>query len=229
MLCAEGRLVFQPEPRRAREAIVPLVWDAGRPWEFALIIEPGDDTGLEACLQNDLLSKKEKRVCPKKASLNGLLVRGSERQSLQTPRLILRAGFLVIEDRLCRLVVDAATEEQQGECSEQDEPAGLRGWMEQLMKRSIELSGHRSMGSLSSLLPCGLTQTRTAGMDRMAGRVRRPQPKLVLDDSPSVKDEEHVESVDPEESLGRPKRKSRKSKSKIQLGGAFGLITVACR
>ena len=67
MLCAEGRLVFQPEPRRAPEAVLPLVWDAGRPWEFALIIEPGDDTGLEACLQNDLLSKNEKRVCPKKA------------------------------------------------------------------------------------------------------------------------------------------------------------------
>ena len=223
MLCAEGRLVFQPEPRRAPEAIVPLVWDAGRPWEFALIIEPGDDTGLEACLQNDLVSKKEKRVCPKKASLNGLLVRGSERQSLQTPRLILRAGFLVFEDRLCRLVIDASAEEDQGEFSEQDEQAGLRGWMEQFDRRGpIELSGSQVDGLIEQLASLAdLPKLELPGWTGWQVESGRPQPKLVLDDSPSVKDEEQVESVDPEESLGRPKRKSRKSKSKIQLGGSI--------
>ncbi|NBQ14939.1 MAG: hypothetical protein EBU31_10105, partial [Proteobacteria bacterium] len=34
MLCELGRLVLQPEPRRAPDDVVPLTWDGGRPWEF---------------------------------------------------------------------------------------------------------------------------------------------------------------------------------------------------
>lgn len=233
MLCAEGRLVFQPEPRRSPETVVPLVWDAGRPWEFALRVEPGDDTGLEACLENDLISKSEKRICPKKASLHGLLVRGSERQSLQTPRLILRAGFIVLNDRLCRLVIDAAAEEHQTEYSENDEPAAIRGWMEQFDRRGpIELSGSQIDGLIEQLASLAdLPKLELPGWTGWQVESGRPQPKLVLDDSPNVKDDQQDELIDPEASLGRPKRKSRKSKPKVQLGGKiwfdYGGIQIA--
>jgi hypothetical protein len=233
MLCAEGRLVFQPEPRRSPETVVPLVWDAGRPWEFALMVEPGDDTGLEACLENDLISKSEKRICPKKASLHGLLVRGSERQSLQTPRLILRAGFIVLGDCLCRLVIDAAAEEHQTEYSENDEPAAIRGWMEQFDRRGpIELSGSQIDGLIEQLASLAdLPKLELPGWTGWQVESGKPQPKLVLDDSPNVKEDQQDEFIDPEASLGRPKRKSRKSKPKVQLGGKiwfdYGGIQIA--
>ena len=137
--------------------------------------------------------------------------------------MILRAGFLVFEDRLCRLVIDASAEEDQGEFSEQDEQVGLRGWMEQFDRRGpIELSGSQVDGLIEQLASLAdLPKLELPGWTGWQVESGRPQPKLVLDDSPSVKDEEQVESVDPEESLGRPKRKSRKSKSKIQLGGSI--------
>ena len=153
MLCAEGRLVFQPEPRRAPEAVVPLVWDAGRPWEFALIIEPGDDTGLEACLQNDLLSKKEKRVCPKKASLNGLLVRGSERQSLQTPRLILRAAFLCSKIVCAGLLLMQLQRNSRASSQSKTNPQVFEaGWSNLIDEAQLNYLGLRLTGSLSNLL-----------------------------------------------------------------------------
>ena len=31
LLCETGRLVIQPEPRRAPEAVIPMTWDGGRP------------------------------------------------------------------------------------------------------------------------------------------------------------------------------------------------------
>jgi len=224
MLCEEGRLALQPEPRRAPETVVPLVWDAGRPWEFALVVEPGDDSGLAACLEHDLATGREKLVRPKKASLNGLLVRGSERRSLQAPRLILRAGFLVLGDRLARLVVASGSDDERPSLAEEDEPAGIRGWMEQFDRRGpIELAGSQIDGLIERL--AGLADVPRLDLPGWTGwqvESGRPQPKLVLDDSPAATvAAAGADAADPEAAIGRPRRRGRRGRPAVQLGGTI--------
>ena len=234
MLCEQGRLVLQPEPRRAPETVVPLVWDAGRPWEFALVVEPGDDSGLAACIEHDLATGKEKLARPKKASLDGLLVRGSERRSLQSPRLILRAGFLVLGDRLARLVVDPASAEGQSSPADEDDPSGIRGWMDQFDRRGpIELAGSQIDGLIERL--AGLADVPRLELPGWTGwqvESGRPQPKLFIDNSPAVESTAiGSEPVDPEATIGRPRRRSRRGRPAVQLGGTiwfdYGGILVA--
>ncbi|MFM8892660.1 MAG: hypothetical protein ACKOTB_13750 [Planctomycetia bacterium] len=57
LLCETGRLLMQPEPRRHPDLVVPLVWDGGRPWEFALVIEPGDSTSPRVQTLADLTAE----------------------------------------------------------------------------------------------------------------------------------------------------------------------------
>ena len=233
MLCEHGRLVLQPEPRRAPETVVPLVWDASRPWEFALVVEPGDDCGLEACLEHDLATGTQKLARPKKASLNGLLVRGSERRSLQAPRLILRAGFIVLGDRLARLVVDPAFTDGRTSLPEDDDPSGIRGWMDQFDRRGpIELAGSQIDGLIERL--AGLADVPRLELPGWTGwqvESGRPQPKLVLDDSPSVAATASAETVDPEATIGRSRRRPRRGRQAVQLGGTiwfdYGGILIA--
>jgi len=234
MLCEQGRLVLQPEPRRAPETVVPLVWDASRPWEFALVVEPEDDSGLEACLEDDLATGKKKLARPKKASLNGLLVRGSERRSLQAPRLILRAGFLVLGDRLTRLAVDPACAEERMTLPEDEDPSGIRGWMDQFDRRGpIELAGAQIDGLIERL--AGLADVPRLELPGWTGwqvESGRPQPKLILDDSSAVAaDAADAAAVDPEATIGRPRRRARRGRPAVQLGGTiwfdYGGILIA--
>ena len=233
MLCGEGRLLLQPEPRRAPETVVPLIWDAARPWEFALLVEPEDDTGLAACLEDDLITDERKRKLPrpKKASLSGMLVRGSERKSLQTPRLILRAGFVVMGDRLARLAVNPTGEEDRVELAEGDDPSGLRGWMEQFDRRGpIELAGAQIDGLIERLAGLAdLPRLELPGWTGWQIESGRPQPRLVLDDAASTASEEDL--VDPEATVGQPRRRSRRSRPKVNLGGTiwfdYGGIMIA--
>ncbi len=232
MLCGEGRLLLQPEPRRAPETVVPLIWDAGRPWEFSLQVEPGDDTGLAACLEDDLATgeRKRKLARPKKASLNGVLVRGSERKALSSPRLVLRAGFVVMGDRLARLAVDPNGIDQPASVPA-DGPTGLQGWLEQFDRRgAIELAGSQVDGLIERL--AGLANLPRLDLPGWTGwqiESGRPQPKLVLDDAASTAAEDAA--VDPEAAVGQPRRRSRRSRPKVQLGGTiwfdYGGILIA--
>ena len=106
MLCETGRLVVQPEPRRQPELVEPLAWDGSRPWEFALVLEPDDDGSLRAALEEDSAlddGVAPRRRPPAKATLRGMLVRGSQRKDIKEPRAILRSGLIVFPDRLARL------------------------------------------------------------------------------------------------------------------------------
>ena len=105
MLCEAGRLVLQPEPRRNPDLVVPLVWDGGRPWEFALVLEPDDVVSTRAETLADMAEADRPLPRPGRATLRGMLVRGSERKDLRTPRAILRSGLIVFEDRLARLAM----------------------------------------------------------------------------------------------------------------------------
>jgi len=128
-LCETGRLVVQPEPRRAPEQVVPLVWDAGRPWEFAFVVEPDDDD-VRPVRRHQPLADDEPPPRPAKATLRGMLVRGSQRKELNEPRAILKAGLVVFADRIARLAVPDAG------------AAAAIGWIDQFERRGpIEVAG----------------------------------------------------------------------------------------
>jgi len=135
MLCETGRLVLQPEPRRNPDLVVPLVWDGGRPWEFALVLEPDDVASTRAETVADMAAEGKPLPRPGRATLRGMLVRGSERKDLRTPRAILRSGLIVFDDRLARLAV-----------------TGTGGWMDQFERRGpIEFSGSQVDGLIDRL------------------------------------------------------------------------------
>ena len=175
MLCEAGRLVIQPEPRRAPDHVVPLTWDAGRPWEFAFVLEPDDDDvrPSRAAADDDAPPR------PAKASLRGMLVRGSQRKDLREPRAILRAGVVVFADRIARL----AGPEDGGDAA---------GWIDQFDRRGpIEIAGAQADGLIERLAT--LADAPRVVLPAWTGwRIESgvPQPKLVLDDSPAIDDEE---------------------------------------
>ncbi|MFM9026041.1 MAG: SNF2-related protein [Planctomycetaceae bacterium] len=175
MLCEAGRLVLQPDPRRSADPAVSRTWDAGRPWEFAFVLEPDDD---------DLPRPRGPREPdaaqprPTKASLRGMLVRGSQRQDLREPLAILGAGLVVFADRVARL----ALPEYGGD---------VAGWIDQFDRRGpIELAANQADGLIERLAT--LADAPRMVLPAWTGwRVESgaPQPKLVLDDSPSVEDD----------------------------------------
>jgi superfamily II DNA or RNA helicase len=187
MLCEAGRLVMQPEPRRAPEEIVPLAWDGGRPWELAFIIGPDDDELPRSARASD----DEPPRRPSKATLTAALVRGSQRKTLDEPRVILKAGIVVFADRIARL--------EAGEAA---------SWIDQFERRGpIELSASQCDGLVERLAM--LADVPRVVLPAWTGwRIESgaPRPKLVLDDSPVV-------------SLDETDNGKRRSASRVQLAG----------
>ena len=206
MLCETGRLVLQPEPRRNPDLVVPLVWDGGRAWEFALVLEPDDVASTRAETIADMAAEGKPLPRPGRATLRGMLVRGSERKDLRTPRAILRSGLIVFDDRLARLAV-----------------TGTGGWMEQFERRGpIEFSGSQVDGLIDRLaMVADLPRLELPGWTGWQIESGAPRPKLVLDDSPTVSLDAEDEMVPPDEDGGgraiRPAR--RRSTPRVQLAG----------
>jgi superfamily II DNA or RNA helicase len=206
MLCEQGRLVLQPEPRRAPDVVLPLAWDGGRAWEFALVLDPDDPNPLTAGTSDD-----EDRPSPKpaRATLRGMLARGSQRKSLEEPRAILRAGLVIFSDRIARL--DA------GEAG---------GWLEQFERRGdIELASSHVDGLIERL--AGFANLPRVHLPAWTGwRIESgpPRPKLVLEDTPAVIEEE---DADPAPSG----RRRRGGATRVNLAGRiwfdYGGILVA--
>ncbi|MFM8414160.1 MAG: hypothetical protein ACKOCX_05490, partial [Planctomycetota bacterium] len=191
LLCETGRLVVQPEPRRAPDEIVPLAWDGGRPWELAFVVEPDDDD-LPGRRRDDDPDAPPPR--PAKATLTAALVRGSQRKDLRAPRAILKAGIVVFSDRIARL-----------------EAGDAAAWIDQFERRGpIELSAAHCDGLIERL--ASLAALPRVVLPAWTGwRIESgpPQPKLVLDDSPAVSDEEP----------GPAGARRRRAQPRVQLAG----------
>jgi len=172
-LCASGRLLLQPEPRRSPETVVPLFWDAGRPWEFAFVLEPDDDA-LRPPRGDDADAPPPR---PAKATLRGMLVRGSQRVELREALLILGSGLVVFRDRIARL-----------QSTGDDLATTATGWVEQFERRGpIEISAAHTDGLVERL--AGLAAPPRLVLPAWTGwRIDSgpPQPKLVLDDAPAI-------------------------------------------
>jgi superfamily II DNA or RNA helicase len=198
LLCETGRLVLQPEPRRNPDLVVPLVWDGGRPWEFALVLEPGDPDGIRAETLADMTAEAPLPK-PGRATLRGMIVRGSERKDLRTPRAILRSGLIVFDDRLARLTTD-----------------GTAGWMDQFERRGpLEFPGAQVDGLIDRLAQLAdLPRLELPGWTGWRIESGSPRPKLVLDDSPRV-------SLDGEEgdTEGPARMPRRRAAPRVQLAG----------
>ena len=206
MLCETGRLVLQPEPRRNPDLVVPLVWDNGRPWEFALVLEPDDVASTRAETVADMAAESKPLPRPGRATLRGMLVRGSERKDLRTPRAILRSGLIVFEDRLARLTV-----------------TGTGGWMDQFERRGpIEFSGAQVDGLIDRMaLLADLPRLELPSWTGWRIESGAPRPKLVLDDSPTVSlDAEEEPMLLEGDDDARPVRPARRrSTPRVQLAG----------
>jgi superfamily II DNA or RNA helicase len=202
LLCETGRLVLQPEPRRQPEHVVALTWDGSRPWEFAFVLEPDDEDvrparGLSGTGEDDVLPR------PAKATLSGMLVRGSQRKGLDAPRAILRCGLVVFADRIARLALpDPGTA-----------GASVTGWIDQFERRGpIPLAGGQVDGLIERL--AGLADVPAVVLPAWTGwRIESgaPVPKLVLDDSPTIVSDEEPGPA------ARPAR--RRSQPRVQLAG----------
>ncbi len=191
LLCETGRLVVQPEPRRAPEEVMPLAWDGGRPWELAFVVGPDDDELPRRRRADD---DDDAPARPAKATLSAALVRGSQRKSLREPRAILKAGIVVFADRIARL--DA------GEAA---------AWIDQFERRGvIELSAAHCDGLIERLaLLADLPRVVLPAWTGWRIESGPPRPKLVLDDSPAVSEEEPTGSG--------PRR--RRTQPRVQLAG----------
>jgi len=227
LLCEHGRLVLQPEPRRNPDLIVPLVWDGGRAWEFALVVEPDDTISTRgeslAELAGAALPPR-----PARATLRGMLVRGSERKDLRTPRAILRSGLIVFEDRLARLAVAEAAA-----ASGAVGRVAAAGWLDQFERRGpIEFAGGQIDGMIDRIATfADLPRLELPGWTGWRIESGVPRPKLVLDDSPTVT-LDGDEPDDPDlasDRVGRPSR--RRTTPRVQLAGRiwfdYGGILVA--
>ena len=194
MLCESGRLVVQPEPRRDPERVVPMTWDGGQPWEFAFVLEPDDDDLRPAKGRSrDDGDDDAPPPRPSKATLRGMLVRGSQRKNLSEPKAILRAGLVVFADRLARL--KAVDDSETGAISS--------GWLEQFERRGpIEVAGPQVDGLIERLAL--LADVPRLVLPAWTGwRIESgvPRPKLVLDDSPAVS----LDSAPGERRRGQPR------------------------
>ena len=199
MLCETGRLIVQPEPRRAPDHVVPLVWDGGRPWEFAFVVEPDDDLRPARRGADDDDAPPPR---PAKATLRGMLVRGSQRKELQEPRAILKSGLVVFADRIARLALPASG-------------GTAIGWIDQFERRGpIEVAGGQVDGLVERLAT--LADVPRVVLPAWTGwRIESgvPRPKLVLDDSPAIA----VEAAEPPDS-GRP---ARRAQARVHMAGTI--------
>ncbi|MFM8578874.1 MAG: hypothetical protein ACKOCN_08750, partial [Planctomycetaceae bacterium] len=173
MLCERGRLMLQPEPKRAPEKLFRLAWDGGRPWEFVLVIDPPDPDDHEDDPNDERTVTADR---PAKASLRGMLARGSELRALDSARAVLQVGVIVFDDRIARL--DAC----------EDGRASALGWLDQFERRGpIDLSGAQVDGLIERLAslasPPRLVLPAWTGWRIESGT---PRAKLVLDDTPAI-------------------------------------------
>ena len=196
-LCGAGRLVMQPEPRRSPDLVVPLTWDGGRAWEFAFVVTPDDDDVRPARGQVD---DDEPPPRPTRATLRGMLVRGSERKDLREPRAILRSGLVVFADRICRLALP-------------DGGPALLAWVDQFERRGpLEIPAAQIDGLVERV--AALADVPRLVLPAWTGwRIESgmPQPKLVLDDAPSI-------ALDGEEPVPEF-RTRRRMPPRVQLAG----------
>jgi superfamily II DNA or RNA helicase len=205
-LCEAGRLVIQPDPRRHPDTVIPLTWDSGRPWSFALVLGPDDRTEYRGESLRELQAGPASGPRPTKATLRGMLVRGSERRDLTEPRAILRAGLVVFADRLARLVVEEAT-----------------GWLEQFDRRGpLECAGAHTDQLIQRLAGLAdMPRLELPGWCEWRIESGPPRPRLVLDDSRAV--------VDDDDGDDQPRR--RRSAPRVNLAGRvwfdYGGISVA--
>jgi superfamily II DNA or RNA helicase len=204
MLCETGRLVVQPEPRRQPELVEPLAWDGSRPWEFALVLEPDDDGSLRTAIEEDSAvdDGAARRRPPSKATLRGMLVRGSQRKDIKEPRAILRSGLIVLPDRLARLSLPDSAE------------TSPTAWMDQFERRGpIELAGGQVDGLIEQLATLAdVPRIVLPGWTGWRIESGPPRPKLVVGDVPTVADEELDD--------GRPRRGRRRVAARVQLAGS---------
>ncbi len=84
-IAASGRLFFGSDPR-ALAAAQPLQWDDGEPWRLAISFEREDE-------------KKQWKV-------SGQLQRADQHANLSDAVALFKAGFVVLSDRISRLMVD---------------------------------------------------------------------------------------------------------------------------
>ena len=214
-LCETGRLVVQPEPRRAPDTVIPLTWDSGRPWEFALVLDPEDVVSYKAETLADVGAEPQRVRRPAKATLRGMLVRGSQRKDLAEPRAILRSGLIVFADRIARLATGG------------EGPGGAVRWLEQFERRGpIELAGSQTDGLIERL--AALADVPRLDLPSWTGwRIESgpPRPKLVLDDAPAV----DLDALDTEEVA--PARRRRRPVPRVQLAGRiwfdYGMVQIA--
>ena len=197
MLCERGRLVVQPEPRRDPEKVLPLTWDGGQPWEFAFVLEPDDDHVRPAAGRRGDDDDDAPLPRPAKATLRGMLVRGSQRKRVDEPKAVLRAGLVVFSDRIARLKPQT------------DLAATSSGWMEQFERRGpIEVSGGQVDGLIERLaLLADVPRIVVPAWTGWRIESGPPRPKLVLDDSPAVA---------ADESAAGPRRRSQ---PRVHLAG----------
>ena len=205
LLCEHGRLVMQPEPRRNPDNVVPLAWDSGRAWEFALVLEPEDLPSTRGETLRELAEDDDKRSLPRpaKATLRGMLVRGSERRDVREPKAILRCGLVVFADRVGRLAfTDAAG------------ASAATGWLHQFERRGpIELPGSQVDGLIERV--AALADVPRLVLPSWTGwRIESgtPRPKLVLDDSRAV-----TATDDEPDETGR--RGRRRAAPRVHLAG----------
>jgi len=215
MLCEQGRLIVQPEPRRAPDTVVPLTWDGGRAWEFALVLEPEDVASTKAETLDEMTGEPRPAKRPAKATLRGMLVRGSQRKDLKEPRAILRSGLVVFADRIARLSLG------------DDGWYGAVRWLEQFERRGpIDLAGNQADGLIERLAT--LAEVPRIELPAWTGwRVESgpPRAKLVLDDTPTV----DVDDGEPSSDQRRPGR--RRAVPRVQLAGRiwfdYGVVQIA--
>jgi len=189
-LCEAGRLVIQPDPRRHPDTVIPLTWDGGRPWSFALVLGPDDRIEYRGESLRDLNAGPTAGPRPTKATLRGMLVRGSERRELAEPRAILRAGLVVFADRLARLAVEEAT-----------------GWLEQFERRGpLECAGAQTDQLVQRLAALAdMPRLELPGWCEWRVESGPPRPRLVLDDSRPVIDDDAADGDAPRRRRGSPR------------------------
>ncbi|MBM3955077.1 MAG: DEAD/DEAH box helicase [Planctomycetes bacterium] len=206
-LCESGRLVIQPDARRHPDTVIPLTWDGGRPWSFALVLGPDERAELRGESLREMSDGPATGPRPGKATLRGMLVRGSERRELAEPRAILRAGLVIFADRLARLAVEEAT-----------------GWMEQFERRGpLECAGAQVDQLIVRLAALAdMPRLELPAWCRWTVESGSPRPRLVLDDSRTVIDDEPADAG--------PARR-RRTAPRVQLAGRvwfdYGGLSVA--
>ena len=191
-LCETGRLFLQPDPRRSPEVVMPLAWDNGRAWRFALVLDP-DDVPSASDDDEDVLPPR-----PAKARLRGMLVRGSQRMALDQPKAVLRSGLVIFADRIALLESDESS-----------------AWLDQFERRGpIELASSHVDGLIERLAGmCDMPRIELPAWTGWKIESAAPIPRLVLDDGLPVNSEELDDEL--------PSRTGRRRKkvTKTQLAG----------